>query len=149
PFGEVLREQMQSADMYLYFGHGSGSIYYRKMAATANGSATGLEYTFLRPASLVMGCSSGRVCAEGPMEAQFGTSFRFLINGAPCYVGNLWDVTDRDIDTFADHLLARWCKQWRPTSKKVTSLTRCVAMARDACKLKWLIGSAPVVYGLP
>ncbi len=34
-------------------------------------------------------------------------------------------------------------------SKNNVSLVQAVTLAREVCKLKYLIGSAPVVYGIP
>ena len=59
-------------------------------------------------------------------------------------VANLWDVTDKDIDLFLEELLHAWLKS---ANKK--DLASCVAVSRDVCKLPYLIGAAPVVYGLP
>jgi separase len=49
------------------------------------------------PASLLWGCSSGRLKARGVHDA-LGTALYYLIAGAPFVMGNLWDVTDKDID---------------------------------------------------
>ena len=56
-------------------------------------------------------------------------------------VANLWDVTDGDIDRFTSHLLDSL-----GSSVPVPTL---VNRARQACTLKFLVGAAPVVYGLP
>lgn len=65
-------------------------------------------------------------------------------------------MTDRDIDKFSQsvfdkmHLTAgavgRWDDQ-KPCSG--TSIVSAVAEAREVCKLKYLTGAAPVVYGIP
>jgi separase len=66
-------------------------------------------------------------------------------------VANLWDVTDRDIDKLssavmhdlhldADHIGA---------SPSTMSNVQAVNRNRDECKLKYLTGAAPVVYGIP
>ncbi|XP_010211370.1 PREDICTED: prefoldin subunit 5, partial [Tinamus guttatus] len=62
----------------------------------------------------------------------------------PLVLGNLWDVTDRDIDRYAEALLQGWLR-----AGSGAPLLRYVARARLAPKLKSLIGAAPVVYGLP
>ena len=59
-------------------------------------------------------------------------------------IANLWDVTDRDIDKFLEHLLKTWL-----ASEDGTSLSAIVQESRKACKMKNLVGCAPVVYGLP
>ena len=70
-----------------------------------------------------------------------------MILTSPAVLGNLWDVTDMDIDNFSMELLNNWgiCN----SNKQPVSLTASVANARSACKLKFIIGAAPVVYGLP
>ena len=58
---------------------------------------------------LLMGCSSGRLISinrktsnsieETPLYYEpEGIALSYLCAGAPCVVGNLWDVTDNDID---------------------------------------------------
>lgn len=61
---------------------------------------------------------------------------------SPSVVGCLWEVTDGDIDRFSKALL-----------KSITSnssyLSTIVGDSRRACKLPWITGAAPVVYGVP
>ena len=59
-------------------------------------------------------------------------------------VANLWDVTDKDIDKFTASMISTWMEADKPAL-----LADHIPTARDACKLPYLIGSAPVVYGLP
>ena len=66
--------------------------------------------------------------------------FKFV--SSPTVVGNLWDVTDRDIDKFTTNLLRLWFKE-------TPSLTQCVVESRDVCNMKYINGAAPVVYGMP
>lgn len=138
-----LKQHLEKDDLFLFFGHGSGSIYYRKIPDG------GLDGVNINSVSIVIGCSSGRVSAEGKLEESYGVPYRFLINGSPCYIGNLWDVTDKDIDIFSDRFLAHSLKNWKSDLPKVESLPKAIAMSRAACKLPHLIGCAPVVYGLP
>ena len=143
PTPEELKLNLENKSLYIYFGHGSGSVYYRKIP---NGGIDSLE---LKPTSIVIGCSSGRVSSEGKIESLYGPPYRFLANGVPCYIGNLWDVTDKDIDIFSDKFLEHCLKRWNPSAKKTASFSRSISMSRDNCRLKFLIGAAPVVYGLP
>ena len=78
--------------------------------------------------------------------------------GAPTAVSNLWDVTDRDIDRFSQHLLEGWLacsslsgKHALERSPEVlqTSISWCVDASRKVCRLPHLIGAAPVSYGIP
>ena len=90
-------------------------------------------------------------------------------------VGNLWDVTDRDIDRLTEEFLEEWLNDDENQSQKqktnseqgdekmeveivTTAPDResfaaaiCVHLnkARDVCKMAYLNGSAPIVYGLP
>lgn len=68
----------------------------------------------------------------------------FIFFFSPTVVANLWDVTDKDIDLFLESLLNLWM-----TKSKGTDIAQCVSEARQVCKLPYLIGAAPVVYGLP
>lgn len=143
PTIEDWKLNLENRSLYIYFGHGSGSIYYRKVP---NGGIDSLQ---LKPTSIVIGCSSGRVYAEGKIEPVYGVPYRFLLNGSPCYIGNLWDVTDKDIDAFSDKFLETALKRWKPESSKISSFSRAISSSRDSCRLTFLIGSAPVVFGLP
>ena len=71
---------------------------------------------------------------------------------SPTLVANLWDVTDKDIDKFSqsvfDKLSLNSMKEERSGSNKI-SIVAAVAQSRDSCKLKYLTGAAPVVYGIP
>ena len=72
---------------------------------------------------------------------------------SPTLVANIWDVTDRDIDKFAQSVFDKL----RMTKEEVDrwndgggiSVVGAVAQSRDSCKLKYLTGAAPVVYGIP
>ena len=59
-------------------------------------------------------------------------------------VGNLWLVTDKDIDKLTSNLVDRWMSQ-----SKDISLGTLVSQARSSCRLVGLNGFAPVIYGLP
>jgi separase len=73
---------------------------------------------------------------------------------SPALVANLWDVTDRDIDKFAQcvfemmHLVSPSDVAQR-RSQGTVSLAAAVAKSREVCKLKYLTGAAPVIYGIP
>lgn len=87
--------------------------------------------------------------------------------GSPAVLGNLWDVTDRDCDLFTHSLLRTWLwKMWEEKDGEAqgddtenstepkrgsrrNGLSAAVGYARSACKLKSLVGAAPVVWGLP
>jgi len=139
-----LKSALESKEVYIFFGHGAGASYYRSIP-------DGLDGININSVSLVVGCSSGKLFSDGKQLESYGTPYRFIMNGSPCYVGVLWDVTDKDIDKFSDELLTHWMPNWRSNDNKqqLMPISNAVCMSRSVCKLKYLIGSAPVVYGLP
>lgn len=96
-----------------------------------------------------------------------------MVAGCPAVVGNLWDVTDRDLDRFCVAHLSSWLQQdirpdavdieQKPPNPKVRrschardlhehptqQMAASVAHGRAACHLSALVGAAPVCYGLP
>lgn len=72
-------------------------------------------------------------------------------------MANLWDVTDKDIDKFAENVFrltgltdAGAASLGTGTDTPLpTTLTAAVARSRDVPLLKYLNGAAPVVYGIP
>jgi separase len=84
-----------------------------------------------------MGYSSGELVDDGDI----GVPYSCLGAGSVCVVGNLWNVTERDIDRFLMELLR--------TSVLTCSceIAEAVAVARQSCTLRYLTGAAPVVYG--
>ena len=70
--------------------------------------------------------------------------------GCPAVVGNLWDVTDRDIDRFSKSVLEQWMAGGGEGSQREpVCMAAAVAGSRQVCRLPHLIGAAPVCYGLP
>ena len=73
---------------------------------------------------------------------------------SPTLIANIWDVTDRDIDKFAQSVFDKMrmtrddVDRWNDGSGGVSAVAA-VAHSRDSCKLKYLTGAAPVVYGIP
>ncbi|MEQ2168075.1 hypothetical protein GOODEAATRI_010746 [Goodea atripinnis] len=63
---------------------------------------------------------------------------------SPFILGNLWDVTDRDIDRFTKVLLESWL-----AAGSGASLMEFIDSSRQATRLKYLVGAAPIIYGLP
>jgi separase len=75
---------------------------------------------------------------------------------SPTLIANLWDVTDRDIDKLTQAVFdaapltpeALREKSDRNGTAGI-SIVKALAEARGVCKLKYLTGAAPVVYGIP
>ena len=90
---------------------------------------------------------------------RIGTPNNYMMAGCPSLVANLWDVTDRDIDKFAQSVfdklrlepgeIGQWQKGQRNAKDGKVSIVAAVAQSRDVCKLKYLTGAAVVVYGIP
>ncbi|XP_054984078.1 separin [Sorex araneus] len=137
--GEVPNtEQVQAAltehDLYIYAGHGAGARF-------LDGQAV-LQLS-CRAVALVFGCSSAALAVHGNLEG-VGIVLKYIMAGCPLFVGNLWDVTDRDIDRYTEALLQGWLG-----AGSGASLLHYVSQARQAPRLKYLIGASPVAYGLP
>ncbi|GLT85957.1 hypothetical protein SLE2022_041220 [Rubroshorea leprosula] len=100
PTTEELATALKSHDLFLYFGHGSGSQYIprHEIQKLDNCAAT-----------LLMGCSSGTLSLNGCYIPQ-GTPLSYLLAGSPVIVANLWEVTDKDIDRFAKAMLDAWLR---------------------------------------
>ncbi|KAL2385604.1 hypothetical protein RJZ90_001165 [Blastomyces dermatitidis] len=166
PTEDEFKQYLESKDLLLYFGHGSGAQYIRgRTIKRLNRCAV----TFL------MGCSSGSLTEAGEFEP-YGTPINYMHAGTPALVATLWDVTDKDIDRFAHSTFGQWGlmdeapvesnqsgRTKGPTTMKphlpspikqhqgggAVGLDTAVAKSRSACILKYLNGAAPVVYGVP
>lgn len=98
-----------------------------------------------------MGCSSGSLSLNGSYTPQ-GIPLSYLLAGSPVIVANLWEVTDKDIDRFGKAMLEAWLRERsNPFSgydhrPKIGSF---ICQAREACTLPFLIGAAPISYGIP
>ncbi|XP_038552604.1 separin [Micropterus salmoides] len=134
PDSGQLEEAVANKDLYIYVGHGAGARFLDSQAVLKRQ---------MRAASLLFGCSSAALAVRGDQEGQ-GIILNYLIAGCPFVLGNLWDVTDRDIDRFTKALLESWL-----SAGSGAPLLDYMGPSRQATHLKHLIGAAPVVYGLP
>ncbi|RVE73185.1 hypothetical protein OJAV_G00048450 [Oryzias javanicus] len=134
PDSGQLEEAVATKDLYIYVGHGAGARF-------LDGHSVLKQQ--MRAASLLFGCSSAALAVRGNQEGQ-GILLNYLIAGCPFILGNLWDVTDRDIDRFTKALLESWL-----SAGSGASILEFMSSSRQATNLKYLIGAAPVVYGLP
>lgn len=172
PSAEELAQALRREDLFVYCGHGGGEQYL---------APSKLRSLPRCAASLLMGCSSGRLrtspftpLTAGQEEGRVvpsprvtkatdkvaatqspcsphrsyyeptGTVLSYLLAGCPVAVATLWDVTDKDIDRFAERLLKGWL-----TEGGGGDVGLAVALARSACKLAHFIGGSIVCYGLP
>lgn len=119
------------------------------------------------PAAMLWGCSSGALSSNG-VHDPMGTSIAYLLGGAPFVIGNLWDVTDKDIDKLSVRCMASIFDEMHEEGKGdeeeegdeaaavkcrrgigVVSISSSLSLSRGVCKLKAAVGFAPVMYGLP
>lgn len=66
--------------------------------------------------------------------------------------GNLWDVTDKDLDKLSMACLDNSIQHATSlplTATPSSTVVEALCAARQVCKMKHIVGSAAVVYGLP
>ena len=131
-----INEALALYDMFLFFGHGTAQQYLRPTSVVCSWKSI----------MILMGCSSGALVSQGELGYD-GVVLSYMIKGSPAIVANLWDVTDKDIDRFSLELIGGW--RGGPNSSKVHSISTSVVRARVNCRLKFLTGGAPVIYGIP
>ncbi|KAJ5908037.1 Peptidase C50 separase [Penicillium taxi] len=142
PTEDEFRKSLETNDLFLYFGHGSGAQYIRGRTIKRLDKCS---------VAFLMGCSSGSLTEAGEYEP-YGTPMNYLHAGSPALVATLWDVTDRDIDRFSTSTFDTWGligKDGKSARTPGLGLDAAVAGARGSCVLKYLNGAAPVVYGVP
>ncbi|KAL7283883.1 hypothetical protein ACG7TL_001154 [Trametes sanguinea] len=147
PSEQQFIDALTNRDLMIYFGHGGAEQYIRSHK---------IRHLPRCAATMLWGCSSGVLKYMGDFD-RTGTPYHYMLAGCPTLVANLWDVTDRDIDKFSQSVFddlrldVESVKQWRPddAGSGKTSVVTAVAKARESCKLKYLTGAAPVVYGIP
>ncbi|CAF0715451.1 unnamed protein product [Brachionus calyciflorus] len=153
PDETIFKKALTEYELFIYTGHGSGSQYY---------PSDDVQKLRVQACSILMGCSSGNQYVMGDFEP-YGTVLAYILAGCPCIVGNLWDVTDRDIDRLTEEFLESWIKDHdemcealsgeenKLSKNSILTNSICVHLnkARKACKMSYLNGSAPIVYGLP
>jgi separase len=156
--------------LFLYFGHGCGKPYFSRKQIESLRHGDGLRRRRIQSSVVLMGCSSGRLESVNRRNAKSiadelpiyydpeGTALSYLSAGAPCVIGNLWDVTDVDIDRYAMQMLDQFFNNGNTQADdddddddtpSTASLAECVAKARSACRMRYLVGCAPVCYGIP
>ncbi|KAK6585609.1 hypothetical protein PZA11_002336 [Diplocarpon coronariae] len=149
PLENEIKETLQSKDLLLYFGHGSGAQYIR---------AREIKKLDNCAVAVLMGCSSGALVERGEFEP-YGPPINYMHAGCPALVATLWDVTDKDIDRFAKSAFEHWGlfetgrkgkkKQAEAEMEKRLSLVEAVAEGKGACNLRYLNAAAVCVYGVP
>ena len=182
PKCEEILKRLIGKQLFIYMGHGAGELYLSPRAlqmmmllddenkAPVDGSI--VSHTDISNhsdicilANLLMGCSSGALSqtSEPYLESPSGTVLSYIMSGSSMTCGNLWDVTDKDIDRFSKSLLDKWLliEQMAKKPGNVTGMIHtktssdpvcmgtAISACRRTCKLPYLNGAAPVCYGLP
>ena len=161
--GDV-RRLHEHSELFIYCGHGAGERLYasdrlRKVSC---------------PSALLWGCSSGQLATRGTHDPS-GAALAYMLGGASWVVGNLWDVTDRDIDRLSMSCMESLFGHRPPSSSgrksgsqgnatqkaraqssgagadacRPLSTAEGLRRSRAVCKMARLVGCAPVMYGLP
>uniref|UniRef100_A0A0D9VLJ6 separase n=1 Tax=Leersia perrieri TaxID=77586 RepID=A0A0D9VLJ6_9ORYZ len=118
PSAEELVLALRNHDLFLYFGHGSGTQYV---------SGKEIEKLDNCAAALLMGCSSGTLHCKGGYAPQ-GAPLSYLSAGSPAVIANLWDVSDKDIDRFSKALLNSWLQENFVAAK---NCSKCCQLTQD------------------
>ncbi|XP_032094877.1 separin [Thamnophis elegans] len=132
PSTDQVPQALEECDLYIYAGHGAGTRFVDSILKID-----------CRAVAFLFGCSSAALAVQGNLEGT-GAILKFIMAGCPLVLGNLWDVTDRDIDRYMQALLNNWLK-----AGSGTPLLQYIIESRQAPKLRYMIGAAPVAYGLP
>ena len=140
---EALIDSVSTRDLYVYCGHGSGSEYINKEKLL---NIKGKAFTML------MGCSTSRLSIEGPYEYP-NMLLLLLLAGFPTIIGTLWLVTDSEINLFTKKLIQEIVKnddlRFFQGFDRQNTLSLALQQARLSCKLRFVTGAAPIIYGLP
>ncbi|SGZ17700.1 BQ5605_C020g09137 [Microbotryum silenes-dioicae] len=146
PSEEEMKSSLASQELVLYFGHGGAEQYVRSQS---------IRHLPRCAVTMLWGCSSGVLRDQGEFDP-YGTPYHYMIAGCPSLVANLWDVTDKDIDTLTENVFklvglhtdeATKSQNDKTTTK--LSLSQAIAQSRQVCNLRYLNGAAVVNYGLP
>lgn len=140
PDEKTFLEMATSSNLFIYLGHGGGEQYARVKEIK--------KFDRIAP-TFLLGCSSASMEAFGKLEPT-GTVYSYLLGGCPLVLGNLWDVTDKDIDKFSESVFGKIGLSCDASiCSQEDTISTAVSKSRDVCHLKYLNGAAPVVYGLP
>lgn len=159
-------DALASNPLVMYFGHGGAEQY-----------ARGNKIRSLKKCAVTMlwGCSSAILKDQGDFD-RTGTPYNYMLAGCPAMVGQLIDATDKELDCVSEAVLlklglkntpsedllaaekcspnkliiaSRAAEEQKRGRRKKMSLARAVAESRDSCRLPYLTGAAPVVWGVP
>lgn len=108
PAEQEFKDSLEEKDLLLYFGHGSGAQFIRGRT---------IKRLDRCAVAFLMGCSSGTLTEAGEFEP-YGTPMNYIQAGSSALVATLWDVTDKDIDRFAQSTFETWGLMDQSNSKE-------------------------------
>ena len=141
-----LATKMSRKDIFMYCGHDAGQQFINSNTIKTFKDKSG-QYK-LPICTCLIGCSSVKHYLEGERDAS-SYSQSYMIRGSRCVVGNLWDVTDVDLDTITKSLVEQLKSEIVKEDASRNSLVACVNRAKEYCKYPFINGAAMVCYGVP
>ena len=132
-----MQKVLSEMDAFIYCGHGS---------TMPSLPPKEIERMNIRAVPLLFGCSSGKLSTIGRNVDPLGTATSYLIATAPCLLGFLWDVTDRDVDNWTVGFLNHWLGKGSGPHEE--NFVRAVANKRKEFN-RVSNSAATVIYGLP
>ena len=137
PSSEEFESELSNSDLFIYAGHNGGQQYFR---------ASQVEKLNVSSPCLLFGCSSAKLVTYGIFYAQ-GLVYAYLLAGSPAVVGNLWDVTNGDMNRLSSKLLRDWFS--KGSKNENYTLLHALRDSRKECKLRYANGASAVCYGIP
>ena len=133
------------SDLFVYCGHGGGEQLC---------SSRKLRRLTRCPSTVwLWGCSSGSLKKNG-VYPPWGTAINYLLAGSSQVAGALWDVTDKDLDKLSISTM-RNLRGFEEEEVVVDeegaalSISESIINGRMECKMKYAVGAACIIYGLP
>ncbi len=130
-----MQKVLSEMDAYMYCGHGSTLKKFPPQE---------IEKLNIRALPLLFGCNSGRLQRLGRLLDPIGIIHYYLIAQAPCILGFLWSITDKDVDQWTVDFL----KHWLSKDDEQTEFVQAVADKRSNFE-RMINRAAIVIYGLP
>jgi len=118
-------QTLSNNDLFIYIGHGTGKKYF---------NIFGYDPRIL----FLFGCSSCRLLTVKNFKSN-GFLLKHMRKNR-IIIGNLWDVTDRDLDKFTLAFLEDFFDK--------LPILESIHKRKNVCKLKYLNSAAVVVYGV-
>ena len=133
------------SDLFIYCGHGGGEQLY---------SSRKLRRLTKCPSTVwLWGCSSGSLKKSGIYQP-WGTAINYLLAGSTQVAGALWDVTDKDLDKLSISTMQS-LRGFENEEEEIGNTSSALSIAdsivngRMECKMKYAVGAACIIYGLP